>query len=53
MGNTHWLGGSSHLLLPISLQCFRLTTAIFLVKIQVLLAAMAVAVLIDLKIQLL
>ncbi len=43
----------------VSFKCFRLTTAIFLLKIHVLLVAMAVAVasaasaLIDLKIQLL
>ncbi len=51
-GHTHRLSGSSHLLLPVSLYCFRLTTAIFLLEINVLLAALAVPALIYLKIQL-
>ncbi len=41
----------SYLPMPVSLQCFRLTTAIFF-KIRVLLTAVAVAALTDLKIQL-
>ena len=57
--NTHRLGGSSHLLESEPL-VFWLTTAIFLLKMHVLLAALAVAsasgvvvaTLIDLKIQL-
>ncbi len=52
VGNSHLLGDSSHLPLPVSLWCF--TTANFLLKIHVLLQALAVVVaaLSDLKIQL-
>ena len=38
--NTHRLSGYSHLPLPVSVSCFRPTTAIFLLKIHVLLAAL-------------
>ena len=41
---THRLGGSSHLQLPVSLNCFQLTPAIFLLKIHFLLAALLVVV---------
>ena len=44
LGNTHRLGDSIHLLLPLSLWCFRLTTDIFLLKIHILLAALVVVV---------
>ncbi len=58
LGNTHQLGGSSHLSLPVSLYFFWFKNAIFLLKIHILLAALAVVAavavttLIDLKIQL-
>ncbi len=54
--NTHRLGDSCQLPLLVSFQCFLLSTAIFILKIHVLLAALAVAALaalIDLMIQLL
>ena len=52
LGNTHQLGGSSHLPLPVSLLCFRLTKAIFLLPLLALAVAVEVEALIDLKIQL-
>ena len=48
LGNTQRLGGSSHSPLPVKLQCFRLTTAIYLLKMP----EVAVALTIELKFQL-